>query len=185
MIRPELLGAWRSLFAATLLSAATAEAQTDVTATQLDQNIQKLKSQALDIGQQAQTLQDDYLYPKHSRVSVYVGVLVPGMLLTDVTVAIDDEPAVNHHYDELESVVLQNRGLQRLLLMKAEPGSHRIHATYVAHYSDAKPTDPPFTGGYDGTFDKDEQPADLELDLDRKGYLGDLQLRFRSWKAVQ
>jgi len=186
MTRSKQLRAWRGLFAAILLPAAAWQAlAAESAAPQLDLDIQTLKEQALDINQQAQNIEDDYLYPPRTRVTVYVGVHVPGMLLKDITISVDDAPPVNYQYGELESIVLQDRGLHQVLRFNAEPGPHRIHARYTARYSDAKPTDPLFTGVYEGSFAKDDHPAELELDLGRKGYLGDLQLRFHSWRTAQ
>ncbi|MDR3416199.1 MAG: hypothetical protein P4L83_08435 [Nevskia sp.] len=188
MIKPKTLRAWRGLLAAILLPAAVGAGPAqaaDPAPLQVDQDIQKLKEQALDINQQAQAIEHDYLYPPRTRVDVYVGVHIPGMLLKDITVAVDDAAPVHYQYNELESIVLQERGLHRLLRLAAEPGSHRIRAQFSARYSDAKPGDPPFTGSYDGSFDKGQPPAELEFDLKRNGYLSDPQLQFHDWRAAQ
>lgn len=150
-----------------------------------DQGLQKLKEQSLDVIQQAQTAEQNFLYPEANRVTLYIGVRIPGMLIKDISASIDDGAAVSYQYREGESVALQDRGLHLLTRISATPGRHRIHAQYTAQYSDARPTDPPFTGSFDGYFDKTQQPAELELVLQREGYLTRPELKFHDWRAAQ
>jgi hypothetical protein len=171
--------------AAALLPFAALAAQPPVDPLQLDSNLQQLEEQALDINQQAQAVEEDFLYPDSTRVSVYVSVAVPGMLIRDMTVWIDDGAPVRHVYTETEAIVLQDRGMDRVTRLVAQPGRHRIRAQYTAQYSDARPTDPVFAGAYAGTFDKTQQPADLELQLRRDGYLTRPELSFHDWRKGQ
>ena len=150
-----------------------------------DQSLQKLKEQSLDVIQQAQAAEQNFLYPEANRVSLYIGVGIPGMLIKDISATIDDGAPVSYQYREGESVALQDRGLHLLTRINAPPGRHHIHAQFTAQYSDARPIDPPFTGSYDGYFDKTEQPAELELALVREGYLTRPELKFHDWRAAQ
>ena len=187
MIKRKPLRAY-GLLAAVLLPivalAATPQA-VDPASHDVDQDIQKLKEQSLDVIQQAQAAEQDFLYPSRNRVSIYVGVHIPGMLIKDVSASVDGTAPVVYQYREGESVTLQDRGLNLLMRINAAPGQHRIHAQFTAQYSDARPGDPPFSGTYDGSFEKTEQPAELELDLQRDGYLTRPQLKFRDWRAAQ
>ncbi len=157
----------------------------DPAALDVDQSIQKLKEQSLDVIQQAQAVEQTFLYPDYNRVSLYVGVRIPGMLIKDISASIDDSAPVSYQYHEAESVTLQDRGLHLLLRINAAPGRHHLKAQYTAQYSDARPSDPPFTGSYDGYFDKTQQPAELELGLQRQGYLTRPELIFHDWRVSQ
>ena len=187
MIKRKSLRACGILAAALLPIAALAATPqaADPASVDVDQSIQKLKEQSLDVIQQAQTLEQNFLYPEYNRVSVYVGVRIPGILIKDISASIDDSAPTSYQYRESESIALQDRGLHLLMRINAQAGRHHIHAQYTAQYSDARPTDPPFTGSYDGYFDKTAQPADLELELQREGYLTRPELKFHDWRAAQ
>jgi len=186
MIKSKQLRACGFLAAALLPVAALAAGPqaADPAAQDLDQNIQKLKAQSLDVIQQAQSLEQGYLYPDYNRASVYVGVSIPGMLIKDISASIDNGTPVSYQYREGESVTLQDRGLHLLMRINAAAGRHHIHAQYTAQYSDARPGDVPFSGSYDGDFVKTSQPADLELELRRQGYLARPEIKFHDWKAA-
>ena len=186
MTTPKTLRARTGAFAAALLPLAVFAAQPPAAdPLELDTKLQQLEEQALDINQQAQAAEEDFLYPDSSRVSIYVSVAIPGMLIRDMTVWVDDGAPVRHVYSESEAIVLQERGMDRITRLVAQPGAHRIRAQYTAQYSDARPTDPVFTGAYAGTFDKTQQPAELELQLRRDGYLTRPELRFHEWRKGQ
>lgn len=191
MTIPKPLRAWRGVLAAAFLPVAALAAQpqaVDPAALDVDQGIQKLKEQSLDIIQQAQSVEQSFLYPDYNRLSVYIGVKISGMVLNDISVSVDGGAPIVYQYPREEAVQLQlqNTRLHRLVVMNAPPGRHRIHAQFTSQYGDAKPTDPPFTGSFDGTFDKTEQqPADIELELRREGYLTRPELRLHDWRAAQ
>jgi hypothetical protein len=154
-------------------------------ATALDQSVQQLKNQALAIERDAQDLEDDYLYPPYRRLSVYIGVQVPGLLVRDVAVSIDGADSDRHQYSELEAIALQDGGLHRMLRENVAPGAHRIRVWFTAQYADARPADPPFRGYYEGYFNKDREPAELEFDIVREGVLAKPTLRLRDWRAAR
>lgn len=156
----------------------------DPAAVDLDQKLQTLKVQSLDIIQQSEALEQGFLYPTDNRVFVYVSVTIPGMLIKDISASLDNGTPSSYQYRESESVALQERGLHLLLRANAAPGRHRIHAQYTAQYSDSRPGDVPFTGTYDGYFEKTSQPAELELELRRQGYLTRPEIKFHDWKAA-
>ena len=153
-------------------------------ALQVDQDIQALKEQSLEVVKEARTVEQNFLYPTGSRVSVNVGVRIPGMLIRDIKVSIDGTTPVYYEYSEIEGIVLQERGLHKVLTLNAAPGMHHIHAQFSAQYADAKPTDRPFVGHYDGNFSKGRQPAELELEVSREDMLAEPSLRFVSWEAA-
>lgn len=190
MTKRKPLRAWCGAIAATLLPivalAATPQAVTQA-AQDSDQNIQKLKEQSLQLIQEAQGVEQDFLYPGYNRLAVYVGVRITAMILRDITVSIDDGKPVTYEYPRSESVELQMLGnsLHRLIVMNAPTGRHKIHAQFTAQYAEARPSDPPFTGSYDGYFDKTDRPADIELSLQRQGYLTRPELKFYQWSAAQ
>jgi hypothetical protein len=187
MTKRKSLGVWCCVFAAAALSSAAILADppppAGPDAHDVDQNVQKLKQQALDIDQRALEVEQDFLHPARYRVNLYLSVLIPGMLIKDFSVSVDGGAMLQHSFTAKESQVLQDGGLYLLTQLHADPGStHHVHAEFVAQYSDAKPIDPPFTGSFDGTFDKTEQPADIEIALLRMGYLTRPELKLKDWR---
>jgi hypothetical protein len=189
MTKRNPLGVWRCVLAAASLVLPAAiladPPAAGPTAQDIDQNVQKLKQQSLDIEQQALAAQSEFLHPAQTRVNIYVGVLIPGMLIKDITVSIDGGTPVHHAYTDAEAVALQDGGLNLLTQVRAESGStHRVHAEFTAQYTDAKLGDAPFIGSYDGSFDKTDQPADIELALLRMGYLSPPELKLKDWRPA-
>lgn len=175
------------LFAASLTLPAFAggPAAVDQEAQDLDQTIQALKQEVLDIDSRGQSLEQNTLYPAYSRVSVYVGVAVKGLLLKTVTVSIDDGTPVTHEFNEDEARALQDgkpAGLMRLLRANAAPGNHRLKADFTARYFDAKAEAPSLSGHYEAFFAKDLTPAELELTVEQSGFRSDPALKLRDWK---
>lgn len=192
MIKRFQVRTWLScLFAATIvwplaLPASPLPPQPDPKALELDGQLQKLKEEALDINAQAQRAEDEYLYPDFSRVTIYLGVHVPGLLIKTISVSVDDGTATEYQFNELEAVVLQRQGLYPVVRLNAPPGTHRIRAKYSARFTDSKPEDAPVAGSYEAYFNKDLRPAQLELSITREGYLSSaLNFALRDWRAAR
>lgn len=193
MTQRKTLRAWHGAIAAALLPMAVLAVPPEPVATpsstpiEQDQAIQKLKETSLDVIQQAQSVERDFLYPDARRLAVYVGVRIPAMILRDISVSIDGGAPVSYAYPRSEAVQLQlnPNSLAPLIVMTAPAGRHRIHAQFTAQYGEARPFDPPFVGSYDGEFTKADKPVEIELSLQRQGYLTRPELKFYQWSAAQ
>lgn len=177
----------RLLLAALLpLPLAAAEApDTAERAVRLDQAIQALKDEVVELSRDAQAIETAALIPEHRRVSVYLGVGVRGLLLSEVSVAIDDRAPEVHHYDEHDArALLAEHSLQRVLRTVAEPGPHRIRVSFTGRYADDKPDAPPVTNSYEAIFDKDHREAELEFRIERVSRFGNqTRLSMKQWRA--
>lgn len=163
---------------------AAAPEPVDEATLKLDSEIQALKAEVLDINQRGLDTEENFLYPELTRVEVYVGVKAPGLLVNDVTVTVDDGAPTLHSYDTLEAIVLQRRGLYRLLRINAQPGAHRIKAEFTAHYADAKPEAPLLHGRYEAVFDKTLKPSELEFTIVQENFLSVPTLKLRDWRVA-
>ena len=153
-------------------------------ALELDQALQKIKEQALDINAEAQRAEDEFLYPDFTRVTVYFGVQVKGLLVKNVSVSVDDGTPAYYQFSSSEAVALQKQGLYPVVRLNAPPGTHRIRAQYTAQFADAKTGEAPISGGYEAYFNKDLRPANLELYVSREGYLSQtFSLKMHEWRA--
>ncbi|GAC1621730.1 MAG: hypothetical protein NVS9B10_04900 [Nevskia sp.] len=167
-----------------LWAGAVAPEPVDEATLKLDGSIQALKAEVLDINQRGLDVEENFLYPELTRVTVYVGVKAPGLLLNEVKVTIDDGAPMAHAYDTLEAVVLQRRGLYRLLKINAQPGAHRIKAEFSAHFADAKPEAPLLRGRYEAVFEKTLKPAELEFAIVQENFLSVPTMKLRDWRAA-
>jgi hypothetical protein len=175
-----------------VLPAAVPAQSGDAAIADQDRAIQALKEQALDVEQKAQSLEDDLVYPASSRVSVYVGEEIPGILLKQITVSIDNGEPVSYTYKEQEALALSVKGIHRVLRINTTPGAHRIHAAYSAQFADARDQQEPFSGSYDGFFEKGPWAAAVELELESGTPVSPAavgrakpELKMRDWRAAQ
>ena len=165
-----------------LSSAAAADA--DEAALALDRELQALKDEVLDFNQRATRVENAFLYPDETRVSVFVGVQAPGLLVENVVITIDDQPPTARKFDVYESIALQRRGLYRALRLNTQPGSHRIRVEFSGRYADAKPGTPALRARHEAVFEKTIQPSDLEVRISVPEFGVPPSLSLRDWRPA-
>jgi hypothetical protein len=148
-----------------LLSAAAAGA-TDPSL-QLDTTLQGLKEETVALNRDLDSLQQAVSFPLESRVSFYVINRVGGFLIDQVTVIVNDGNPTIHDYTDSESRALLNDGWHRILTMRLDPGTYRLHVEFKGHFFDARQTDPPLFGKMDQLFEKGLSPLDKFLPIAR------------------
>lgn len=165
-------------------SAARAEVP-DEEAIGYDQVVQALKDELVQFNRDAQLAEDEFLYPDHSRVSVYVSNLVDGLLLQEVSIAIDEQPPVVYTYTEDDARALMvEDALQRVLRANVSRGAHRIRFSYRGTLADGEDGEP-LAGGHDTQFDKTLDPAEIELRIDSASRRNQLVVQVREWRAQE
>lgn len=175
------------LIAAALLPLSLAAAETPDTterALRLDQTIQGLKDEVIELTREAQDIESIALVPDYQRVSVYLRVGVRGLLLSEVSISIDDKTIDVYHYDEKDSrALLADNSLQRLLRTTVTPGPHRIRIEVVGKYADDKEGAAPTKAQFEAIFDKDEREAELEFAITRASRFGEeLRIGLKQWR---
>lgn len=166
-------------FAASAQSKDTAER-----ALRLDQTIQALKDEVVELSREAQRVEYEVLIPEPQRLSIYLSVGVRGLLLDEVSIAVDDRAPEVYHYDETEArALLAANSLQRVLRTSVAPGPHRIRLTFTAHYADDEEGAPPVTDQYEAIFDKDLRETELEFTITRVSRFGDrVRATMKEWR---
>lgn len=155
-------------------------------ALKLDQAIQDFKHELVAFNADAQHVEDAILYPDHSRLAVYLTVRIPGLLLKDVSVSLDNGPAQTLTYSDRDAkALLAEPHAQRILLANIAPGAHRIRLTYSGQLADAEPETPPVTGSHEAVFDKDHQPAELEFRISRPYRFAATGITLQQWRKKQ
>jgi hypothetical protein len=152
-------------------------------AQQLDQNLQNLKEEAINIKAELQTTEQTLLYPDLTRVIIYFGVPVSGLLVQSITVSVDGGKPFEYKYINAESIALQRRGIQPLVKLNAGPGKHQIRADVVAQFADAQAGAPPLTDHLEASFTKAREPANVELSLSRRSVVARPALELHEWVA--
>jgi hypothetical protein len=186
--RRDRLGVFLVCLGLSIPALAVGPSAVDENAQALDQTIQALKQEVLDIDSRSQSVEQDLLYPPYSRVNVYVGVAVKGLLLKSVTVSIDDGTPVTYQYSDEEAKALQEgtpASLHRLTRTNAAPGPHRLKADFTARVFDSKAVAPLLSGHYEAFFDKDQKPSELELTVEQNGFRADPTLRLHDWRVAR
>jgi len=167
-----------------LVSGVASAAASDDEMLAIDQELQTLKAEVLEVNQGALSTEASFLYPDETRVSIYIGVLAPGLLIEDVVITVDDSAPTVRKFDVVESIALQRRGLYRALRLNASPGSHRIRVEFSGRYADAKPGTPAMRGRYEAVFEKTVLPSDLEVLINVAAYGNPATIRLRDWRPT-
>lgn len=151
----------------------------------LDQNLSALKESVVEIHREALDIERSVITPDYRRLDVYLHVRT-GVLLDELTVTIDDQRPVVHHYADGDArALLVNNSLQRLLTAGIEPGRHRIRVSFTGHALKGKADAPPLTDRYEAVFEKTEAPTELELVISRERAFSDgVKLSMKQWKAA-
>lgn len=140
----------------------------------LDEAIQGLKDESLELNRELQQLEDNYGYPPHSALSVYLGSVAPSAFITEVSVSLDDGPYTRYTYSEREARALFDKGLHRVLRANVAPGPHRLRVEMSGKsFKDANAV--PFTERAEGVFDKGEREAEIEISFGRGGKVASLR----------
>lgn len=157
----------------------------DEAALNLDQAVQALKDEATQFNRDAQIAEDAFLYPPHSRLSIYVSNSIANLLLTEISVSIDAGKPISYRYDEFDArALLEDNALQRLVHTNVSRGPHRITVSYAGQFVDSDGTDP-ISGSYEAVFDKGLDAAELEVEILRGARKGPPGLRVREWRAAE
>lgn len=173
------------LVASTLPALAATPPPPDPEQLKLDGAIQGLKDEVLNLNREALWVENEVLYPQHTRANIYFGVRVGGLLIKTLSISIDDGEAQTHSYTDAEArALLTSESLHRVLRTSLEPGPHRVSVQYTAQFADADEGDAPITGQYDAIFDKRSRTAELELTLSRGTRLSQPQMRLRDRKVA-
>jgi len=130
----------------------------------LDTAIQGLKDEALELNAEMQRLEDDFAFPRHSALAVYVGSSTTGPApLSEVTVSLDGTAPVTYTYSDNEVRGLLRGGLHRVLRANVAPGRHRLRVTFKAAGGAMETVEAP--------FEKGETEAEVELRFGQGGRL--------------
>jgi hypothetical protein len=134
------------------------------TATQraLNEQTQDIKKQALELNRDLFTLEEELLFPSNTQVAVFVSLDVGEFFSLDaVQIKLDDKIVANYLYTPKQVDALHRGGVQRLYVGNVKGGKHEI----VAVLTGRGPHDRDYRRGATYTFEKGDQPKNLELKI--------------------
>ena len=103
----------------------------------LDDEIQNLKTEALDIVAELNLLEEQLLYPAETRVTASLALSNNrDARLGAVEVRIDGDLAAQHAYSAAEQVALQKGGVQTLFTGNVTAGTHELDVRVTGKYAD-------------------------------------------------
>ena len=141
----------------------------DTAARALDQNVQRLKLEALSLGADVANLDKQIRCPVESCVNVYTTVRVSGFLLDEIEITVDDGDPSRYAFNGSESRAMLKSGLHHSLRLNLEPGPHRLRARYSGRFADAAADEAPQTGVLERVFQKNYNELHLVLPVVRDG----------------
>ncbi len=105
----------------------------------LDEQVQKVKSDALSIAAELSGLEEKLLYPSNTQVAVFVS-LEEGedFRLDSVQIQIDGERVAHYIYSFKELEALQKGGVQRIYTGNIPTGDHQLEVSVAGKLSDGK-----------------------------------------------
>lgn len=158
----------------------------DEGALELDLAIQALKDEVVEFHKDALLAEETHLYPVATRLTVYVSTALPHLLLSEISLTVDNHPPVIYRYQDRDArALLAADALQRLARLNVDRGQHRLQVSFAGELVDARKDPVPVNGTFDANFEKGIDPAELELRLVRGSGRNGVRMQMRSWKAAQ
>ena len=128
----------------------------------LDEQVQEVKSDALNISQELSRLEEKLLYPSGTQVAIFVA-LAKGdpMRLDSVRLQIDGQLVTHHIYSAKELEALRKGGVQRIYVGNVSTGDHQLEVLVDGKLEDGKD----FSRTERLTFRKEVKPKLVGLTL--------------------
>lgn len=175
-----------ALLAFTAMGARAVEpAPADEGAITLDQTVQAVKDETIQFNRDALMAEEAFLYPSQTRLSVYLSTTLKNVLLTDISLVLDDGEPVAYRYGDKDSRALLTKGaMQRLILTNVERGSHRLRVSYNGNYTTTDDEPEPVAGQFEAVFTKGLAAAEIELELYRGRSRIEPAMKLKEWRAA-
>ena len=156
---------YRRVFVVTLLVLALAMAATarSETAGQKAADTEALVSEAVDMISQLHRLEEQLLFPAHTRVSVFLSVAENSSIDPhSVSLEIDNSKIAEHIYTQREASALKSGGIQRLYTGNILMGKHKLQVSFRQARKDGSVRQHQL----EYKFSKDERAENIEIIID-------------------
>jgi len=99
---------------------------------ELSKEVQKLKSQVLQLNRELFILEEDLLFPASTQIAIFVSVDIGRFFKLDsVEVKINEQDVAGFLYTERQRIALEQGGIQKLYLGNLKIGTHQLTAIFI------------------------------------------------------
>lgn len=131
---------------------------------QLDDQVQDVKTDALEIATELAILENRLLYPSETRLTIFLAMARnEGVQLRTTEVRVDGDLVAQHVYGAGEVEALQKGGMQNLYTGNVTLGSHELSVRLIGQFPNGASFDE--SGTYEFTKTVDAKTLDVTLDL--------------------
>lgn len=160
-----------------LVAASAEPVATDTRA--LDEEIQSIKTDAVQLNRDLSILEEELLFPANTQVAVFLSMDVGDFFALDsVELRVDDKQVTRHLYTPREAEALLKGGVQRLYLGNLKLGDHEI----VALFTGKGPNGQDYSRGASLKFEKSIGAKYLELKIADRQAKGQPEFEIRDWE---
>ncbi|MBW2542621.1 MAG: hypothetical protein JRF15_11065 [Deltaproteobacteria bacterium] len=143
----------------------------------LDEQIQEIKSDALDIAAELSGLEEKLLYPSNTQVAVFVSLSErENFRLDSVQIQIDGERVAHYIYSFKELEALEKGGVQRIYTGNISTGEHQLDVSIAGKSSGGKELE----ASESFSFRKDVEPKLVAITLAGQEF-GEPRIELGGW----
>ncbi len=124
-----------------------------------------IRYEAIELVNRLHQLEQELLYPVHTRVAVYLSVAENSRALPhSVSIEIDGGKVADHLYTQKEVDALNTGGIQRLYTGNIVPGNHKLRVSFRQSGKDGSVQ----ADELEYKFNKDEKAENIEIVVDNR-----------------
>jgi hypothetical protein len=145
----------------------------------ISDEVEDLKSAALELNRDLLILEEELLFPANTQVVLFMSVDLGYFFRLDaVKVKIDGELVASHLYTERQNDALNRGGIQRLYLGNVKSGDHEITAIFTGIGPDKRE----YKRGATTRINKEDDPIMLEIRVRDSTARMQPQFEFEEWQ---
>lgn len=149
-----------TMISVSLFSVNCTAQETQVTDSQLAEEIESLRQAMINLNRDLFVLEEDLLFPSSTQVAVYLAMDVGEYFQLDsVELTIDGVTKTHYLYTERQVDAIYRGGVQRLHIDNVSQGTHKITAVFIG----IGPEQREYKRAVSLDFEKDEDPVAVEL----------------------
>ena len=135
---------------------------TSPSSSDLNKELQALKSQVLQLNRDLFILEEDLLFPANTQIAIFVSVDIGRFFeLDSVEVKINEQDVAGFLYTARQRSALEQGGIQKLYLGNLKVGTHELTAIFIGLDNEGREV----KRAAQYTFEKDEDAVMIELKL--------------------
>ena len=132
------------------------------TNSELNKEVQQLKSEVLKLNRELFILEEDLLFPASTQISIFVSVDIGRFFKIDsVEVKINEQEVSGFLYTKRQRIALEQGGIQKLYLGNLKEGTHELTAIFIGLDNEGRSV----KRAAQYTFEKEDEAVMIELKL--------------------